>query len=797
MVDRLRRVPPLAWAMLFAGALVVPRLGASGFWDPWELTIADHAREIALSGSLLDPTVKGRFTAEPPLDLFLSAVGMKIFGTHEFGARCGNALCALGALLAVYWAGVGMFRRRAALLAALAMGTMPLFFMQSRQLVSDMPQILGLTLALGGLARFAWPAGGRRGPKDLAVAAAGMLIATMSGGALMGIALPCLTLAGAVIAGWSLAPSVAGVGGLCDPGIGPHVHADKSFGRGLLAARARGIVPVAVVGAVGLAVLILTFTTANVAGKYSLMLGGIPRGGTPDKMFEYLVRQIGFGIFPWSAVAVFALGRALIRLGDGQESDGGRLAFGQLFTLVFASFGFALATVVVWMTGDARFPALAALALALGVFFDEALEGERLEPILGLLAATGTLVVARDIFLGPEDLVSSHLLAKVKWPPALVIGNGVIGTGLLVGAGVYLGLATRGRAIGRVALRDLSEARPWRQKIEKSVVWLGRYGIQGAMGVAVIFAIAVVQGLVPKLSQHLSYKPVLESFDRFAQPGDEIGKYHVEGHGMGFYTAGRMTDLPTQERLVDFLRQPKRAFALVSADDLAALDSAFKGGQLPYFVVDASSSRFLLLSNRLDGGTEDKNPLTKNVWMAPHAPTVVAPPVNEPIVNIPQGGEAAARVAKPGQYDWRGQAPPWGKPTIAASAIFGGCIELLGADYPNSIRRPGKIPLVLHFRVQCRPPAGYKIFMHFDAPNEPRVLGDHAPLDGAFPTANWLPGEYIKDTTEVDVPLMTTPAGTYTLLVGFWPGGEGRRLAVTGGNTDGQDRARIGTIDIR
>jgi hypothetical protein len=44
---------------------------------------------------------------------------------------------------------------------------------------------------------------------------------------------------------------------------------------------------------------------------------------------------------------------------------------------------------------------------------------------------------------------------------------------------------------------------------------------------------------------------------------------------------------------------------------------------------------------------------------------------------------------------------------------------------------------------------------------------------------------------------MTTPAGTYTLFVGFWPGGEGKRLKITAGPSDGGDRARLGNIEIK
>ncbi len=776
----MRRVPPVGWAILFAALVVFPLLGSFGFWDPWELNVAERARDMARGGRLTDPTVAGRYGAEPPLDSFLSALGMSVFGVSELGARLFNGLAAVAALLGVYWAGAGLFRKRAALLATIALGTMPLFFFQARQLTSDMPLVAGLAFALGGLGRYVWPASGRRSVRDLLVGAVGMLVGALSGGALLGVVLPCLAIVAAIGAGWGLAPGEnghdEGVGAaLAAPGIGPQFPAGQPLGRSL---RGAGLLPVALVALVGLGVLVLTLTSANVAGQFSLLLGGIPRGGTPPQKFEYLVRQIGFGLFPWSAIAVFALGRALVRLGDEDPKGGGRLAFGQLYLLVFAAFGFALSSVFVLMTGDARFPALAPIALALGVFLDEALEGERAEPVLGLLAATGTMVVARDFFLTPEELFSVHLLQKLKWPPTFKIGPLFLVVGAIVGGGIYLGLATRGRALGKVALRDLGEARAWRHRLERIVVQAGRWGIQAAIAGAILFMIASVLVVVPILSRHLSFKPVLESYTRFAAEGDPIGRYRVEGHGAAFYGGRDMVELTTQERVVEFLKQGRRAFALVAADELAALDAALKTGGAGYYVIDASSSRFLLLSNRVGEGETDENPLKKYVWMAPRPPRPVAG-------------------AAEGRWEWPSDQPPWGAPRVQAHAVFGNSIELLGADYPPVLRRPGKLLLNLHFRVNTRPPPGFMIFVHLDAPGEPRLNGDHAPLNGTFPTSFWLPGEYIKDFVEIDVPYMTTPAGTYTILMGFWPGGDRKRIPITSGLNDGVDRARVGTIEIR
>ena len=279
-----------------------------------------------------------------------------------------------------------------------------------------------------------------------------------------------------------------------------------------------------------------------------------------------------------------------------------------------------------------------------------------------------------------------------------------------------------------------------------------------------LFAFYLAQGLVPRLSTHLSFKPVLESYAKFAREGEKIGKYRIEGHGSTFYSKQTMVELPSQDRVVQFLRDPARVFAMVPTDELAALDAAFKQARVPYFVVDASSSRFLLVTNQLapDSATTIR-------WRTTSGPRRRA--IRRPI--RPGAGACRCRRRSVTPSTW------WAR------------------TYPTSVRRPGKIPLDLFFRVKAKVPGSYKIFLHFDGPAAPRLIGDHDPVNHAFGTSYWLPGEYIRDHYETDVPLMTTPAGTYTIYMGFWPGGEGKRLKVTQGNHDGADRIRLGTIEIK
>lgn len=770
MLSRLKRVPPWAWALAFALALCLPRLGSFGFWDPSELRLAEQAREIARSAHLFDPTVDGRFPARPPLDLSLAAMGIRLFGASEWGARFFFALSAIVALMAVYWAGAGLLRRRAGLLATLALGTMPLFVLEARQLTSDAPLLAGLALALGGLGRYAWPEDGRRRWRDLAAGVAGVAVAALAGGALSGIVLPILSMAAALLIGRRLVagePAVTdGTAPLAAPGVGPDIAADAPLGASAFRPGRRGFVAllVLILFALGLG---LAGLGRFVAGQYSWLVGGVPRSGAPSHTFEALIRELGFGLFPWSAVAFFALARPLTRL-DGDNSPvrtNPRLAFVELYLLLFAGLGYAFSSYRDIVLGEARYAALPAIALAIGAFLDEALEAIRPEPVAGLLMATGTMVVARDFYLAPEDLASVHLFDKVRWPPTIRVGELILGIGFLAALGVYAGLAARARALGRDAQAPALPAGRVRRGAARGFTALGRYGLQGAIACALFFAFHLAQVTVPALSRHLSFKPALESYTKFARPGDPIGRYHVEGHGSTFYSQQDLVDLSTQDRVVSFLRDSRRVFALVSASDLAPLDAAFRQANVPYHVVDAASNRFLLLSNQLAPDQRDQNPLLKNVW---------APP---------PGAPADAR-------------PPWNW-RVPISATFGDSIELVGADFPQTFHRPGKIPLDLYFHVKAKPPAGYKIFVHYDGPAAPRLIGDHDPVDHAFGTANWLPGEYIRDHSETDAPLMTTPAGTYVVYMGFWPGGEGRRLKITVGPNDGEDRVKLGSMEIK
>ena len=499
--DELRRVPGWLWALLFAVALCLPRLSGFGFWDPWELKLAEQARAVANSAHLFDPTADGKYPGGRALGTTMSALGIRIFGASELGARLPLALAAIGALMAVYWAGRSLLRKRAALLAMLALGTMPLFVLEARQLNSDAPLIATLALALGGLGRFAWPPEGKRRERDLLIALAGLGLGIWAGGFLLGLVLPVLSIVLALIIGHGLRPTDAtavadGTGPLADAGIGPDVPVDRSLGASTLSPRVRAFWAIAMLAVVAGVALVIALTGLT-AGKYSMFLGAAPRAAAPTRTFDFLVRQLGFGLFPWSAVAIFALARPLTRLDGEGPATNTRLAFVQLFLLVTAGLGFALSGYLAVVVGDVRYVALPAIALALGAFLDEALEGNAAEPVAGLVMAVGTMVVARDFFQAPEEIASIHVLEKVKWPSNVSLGPFFLLVGLIAAMGIYAGLAARTFAVGKTPTQDLSTARPFWRFVRQRLIDAGRFGMQTAVAATVVFAFVRGAGAGP------------------------------------------------------------------------------------------------------------------------------------------------------------------------------------------------------------------------------------------------------------------------------------------------------------
>jgi 4-amino-4-deoxy-L-arabinose transferase-like glycosyltransferase len=151
------------WVLLFGGLLYLPLAGAFGLWDPWETHYGEVAREIVARDDWITLwwAQEGWFMSKPILIFWMSALGMgfgSLFGLRfEAGAgpnlqewfiRGPVCLLAIGAMFALYRAVAAAWGRRAGLLVALVLGTMPHWFFLAHQAMTDMPFGASLTIAL-------------------------------------------------------------------------------------------------------------------------------------------------------------------------------------------------------------------------------------------------------------------------------------------------------------------------------------------------------------------------------------------------------------------------------------------------------------------------------------------------------------------------------------------------------------------------------------------------------------------------------------------------------------------------
>ena len=717
MISRLRpylRPAPVALA-LFVLVLVLPGLGRFGLWEPEERQLAEVAAR-ASGGELWAATVG---TGTPGRALW-PALGMSVAGVHEAAARLPGALLALAAIAALAWAGAGLFGRRAGLLAGAVLAASPLFVLEARQLMSDVPLLLGHALILGALARLSGKPGWPLPVAPLLLGGLGLAISVLAAGVMMGLLLPlAAALAAALVTG--------------DP-------------------RERTLAPpVRVALAIASAALILAITLRTyTAGAPSWWLGGVPSGASPGRSFEALLRIHGFGLFPFTALAALAL---LQPLGQaGQPGDAGGPRFGDALVSLLAGFGLALGAVQWHLLGEARLAALIPAALATGRLLDD-LGARTRDPAglpalaLGTFAAIGSVICARDLSQNPEDLVSLHLKAKLLWPPGLDV------RALLLGVGSVAALAS-------LALT----ARP--EGDHRAVRWLQRAQAMAPaalLAAAGSLALVLAHHLVPTLSRHLSSKHLLDSYHRHAGADAALVLLPSVDLGSGAFQRAPTVPVPDIGALAAAFQQRPALFALVPRAELANIQDRFTETGAPYLVADASSSRLLLLAGQPVAGLEDQNPLHQVLWR-------------------PGRGSAA---------------PPWPRPRLPLDSTFAGAIQLVGADLPAAVRRPGHLPLTLFFRITARPPAGYKIFVHLERPGV-FLNGDHPPLDGVFSTGLWRPGDLVRDHHEIDVPLVVASSGSYSVHVGFWPGGDNaRRLPITAGPSDGRNRVHVATVVVR
>ncbi|MDP2344075.1 MAG: glycosyltransferase family 39 protein [Deltaproteobacteria bacterium] len=151
------------WALLLvigvAAGVILPLLGAVGFFDPWETNYGEVARQMVVRDDYLYPFWKeAYFFSKPVLLFWLTAPLYKLVGAGdlegpmphsvELLGRLPSALIGILTIVTAYLVARRFWSRRAALLGALALATTPFWAFLSRQAITDMPYVGFTSMAI-------------------------------------------------------------------------------------------------------------------------------------------------------------------------------------------------------------------------------------------------------------------------------------------------------------------------------------------------------------------------------------------------------------------------------------------------------------------------------------------------------------------------------------------------------------------------------------------------------------------------------------------------------------------------
>lgn len=285
-----------------------------------------------------------------------------------------------------------------------------------------------------------------------------------------------------------------------------------------------------------------------------------------------------------------------------------------------------------------------------------------------------------------------------------------------------------------------------------------------------IFTGVVAFDFVPRLTHHLSQRGVYQTFIEHAQPGEELVRYQIPASENSVYLENRPRISNTTEFLTKF-KDPQRFFAVIPRTRLAAINSEVRAATNPrqnLAVLDARSSRLILVSNQHKEGEENQSF------------------VAEAIVEDP------ATIQRTVQFEQDGK---------QQNAVFNKQLEFLGYDLNKPLDDEGiatykwgdTLTITTYFRVLSKVSGDQKIFVHIDYPGN-RILGDHDPVNGEFPTSQWLPGDIIKDEYSIPIERYSS-VGTYTMNFGFFRSNNRMKVEPRAAH-DGQNRVPMGQIRI-
>ena len=159
------------WVVVAGTGLFLPMLGSYSLSDPWETHYGEVAREILARNDWISTwwAQDGWFWSKPVLNFWTEALSMSLFGAGyqpdqmlaafamgrepwpEWAIRMPVFIFTIVALYFIYKAVANVFGRRAGLIGAVVLSTMPHWFLIAHQTMTDLPFVAAMTTSMAML----------------------------------------------------------------------------------------------------------------------------------------------------------------------------------------------------------------------------------------------------------------------------------------------------------------------------------------------------------------------------------------------------------------------------------------------------------------------------------------------------------------------------------------------------------------------------------------------------------------------------------------------------------------------
>lgn len=814
----------LFFAVMVAALFLIAGIGRTGIWDPHELDRAELARRIAIhlfdqdrfaAGGDAMPTLSDLGSGE--LGFTSMAAGFATLGLHEVGGRLPLALWCLGGLLVTFAFVARMASPRAGLFAAVVLATMPAYFAQARTMLGDGVTMAAFAMCFFGLAGAVAEPKNRPAAAFFVVGVFGGVCGFLSRGAIVGVAAPAL----GVGLGW-----IALLGAGHRAWRTPRRTLVGTFALVCGAAAAwRGALPLVELG--------------HDLREVKRVLGVAVLHGPPrESTFDLTVRELGHGLFPWSALLPFACGLLLVPA-HAREGEGTPLHATRSFLVAGAAAAYGAHAALAPFTGALAFAGVAVLAAIIGVVIDELDRGPAV-PVVAAGVLFVLAVLSRDMLELPDKGLVAFAVPDAELPaavaeslrPYLMAASAVFAlfAALSLSSPLPGGTGTLGE---RVRARVASYQR---LIAELSRIWAGNL----AFGFLVVEAALLGVGATLLIGRRLGWPSVVGMSRSWAYVGLNLWWFVP----LALVTLPLSVDVARRgfSWLAEKARAPRSAGMLIAALGSGALTCfgyygemaeqlSPKGALDAYAALHAEGEPLGLYGvnprmGRYYGGGDTTALLSSAReaarWLAadPEGPTrwlafrdarlaelnaLCRSERGENLAMTDTGSGsillAKSRAGEPNDnplapFVRSDPPPPLSHPL---DARFGDQLDVLGWEVVDDEGRPVEEIVVgrdyrmrLHLAVVARVPKSYRAFIHIDAEGR-RHNGDHEVLGGLYPMTYWREGDYIVDEHELALERHFLP-GRYAVYFGYYLHKE--RLPVTKGRHH-EDRLYGGVLVVR